>query len=98
MSAQDSGTDTSRELELPKEVVKLQRARHLGIKYFCASFLHSLLISLSLSFFFFIFFFLCIIIIIFEFLKCHLNVFELTAALGAELEADSSRWGFFIGF
>ncbi|KAJ7409058.1 hypothetical protein WISP_116890 [Willisornis vidua] len=29
MSAQDSGTDTSRERELPKEVVKLQRC-HLG--------------------------------------------------------------------
>lgn len=95
MSAQDSGTDTSRELELPKEVVKLQRARHLGIKYFCVSSFSYFSPSLSLFFFFF---FLCIIIIIFEFLKCHLNAFELTAALGAELEADSSRWGFFIGF
>lgn len=46
MSAQDSGTDTSQEQELPKEVVKLQRARCLGIVRDCH-------VSSSFSLFFF---------------------------------------------
>ena len=35
MSAQDSGTDTSREQGLPKEVVTLQRARCLAVVRDC---------------------------------------------------------------
>lgn len=87
MSIQDPGTNTSWEQELPKVVRDLG---FLGIVQDChVSFLFSPFHT-PVPFPYFVLFF--------EFPKCHLSAFELTAVLGAELKANRSRCGLCMGF